>query len=290
MRTRRGPGDRRHVRVRLRRRISNEHAPTAGALSSTDTPTWVAPRGAAAYRGYRAHWTLAGRETPQWLDSGRNPHIPCSDRGEDARGRGRAGGRKDACGPRAGAGRAWAARRPHVGLPDKRRRCLGAVAIRARSQRRLARMDGGSAARPARRAQQRRLSGADADHVRELRAGAPGRANAARAYAGRGDRARRRDPAARPAADLPGRVRLPRVRAPRRAARPGSLHALCSRSSDRPGLPVHRLAISELPLRPAVHAAQLRDRTLGTRGRAVGVQGDSRSLEPRCGRADRPHG
>jgi hypothetical protein len=149
-------------------------------------------------------------------------------------------------------------------------------------------MAGRSAAGPGRRPHERRLSSADADHVRELSAGASGSAAATDGGARRRDRARRHDPAARPTADLPGCVWLPGVRATRGPARTGSLHALRGRSAHRSDLPVHRLAVSELPVWPVVHAAQLRDRTVGTSGGAVGVQGDRRRLEPRCGRADRP--
>ena len=82
------------------------------------------------------------------------------------------------------------------------------------------------------------------------------------------------DPAARAAADLTGRVRLPRLRAPGRAARPRPVHALRRRSPRRRRLRVRRLALPALALRPAVHARQLRD-------------GAARRSPARCGRSRR---
>ena len=134
------------------------------------------------------------------------------------------------------------------------------------------------------------LPDADAGHVRELCTGAAGRTAAAGGGAACGDRGRRRDPATRTAADLPGRLRLPGVRAAGGPARTGSLHALRGRSPHRRLLPLHRVAVSALPLRPAVHARELRAGAPWAGGRAVGVQGDRGRLQPRCGRADRARG
>ena len=89
---------------------------------------------------------------------------------------------------------------------------------------------------------------------------------------------RARDPAARAAADLPGRLRLPRLRAPRRAARPRSVHARRRAGVRRRSLLVRRLALPALALRPAVHAAQLRRRAARPRRRAVGAEGRRRGL------------
>ncbi len=85
---------------------------------------------------------------------------------------------------------------------------------------------------PRRRDQQRQLPGAHADHVRELPAGAAGRARPVRcARSPPAIVLGARGPAARAAADLPGRVRLPRVRADGRAARAGPVHARRRRSA-----------------------------------------------------------
>jgi hypothetical protein len=145
----------------------------------------------------------------------------------------------------------------------------------------------GAAARPRHRPLQHQLPDADAGHVRVLRARAPRGAKAAGGGARGRDRRGGCDPAARAASDLPGRVRLPRVRPAGRRARARPVHARRRGSPDRPGVQVHRLAVSALAVRTAVHPAQLRARTAGAGGRAVGVQGDRRRLEPRRGRADR---
>jgi hypothetical protein len=147
----------------------------------------------------------------------------------------------------------------------------------------------GAVARPRCRPGQRELSDAHADHVRELRARARYGASTPDGGNSGSNRARARDPAARTAADLPGRVRLPRVRAHGRPARPRPLHAFRRRSTHRPGLPVRRLAVSALPVRPAVHARKLRHRAVLTRERTVGVQGAGRALEPGRGGVDRTH-
>jgi hypothetical protein len=132
------------------------------------------------------------------------------------------------------------------------------------------------------------LSDADADHVCELRAGAVERPGAARGGAGGHDGARPRRAGARPAVALPGRVRLPRVRTDGGAARARSLHPLPLRSPHRQRVRIRGLAVSALPLRPAVHARQLRHRPAGAGGGAVGVQGGGGPIEPRGGGVDRP--
>ena len=59
-------------------------------------------------------------------------------------------------------------------------------------------------------------------------------------------------------------------------ARLGALHGLdpythvAARSADRPGLPVRRLAVPALALRPAVHALELRARAARAGGRRCG--------------------
>ncbi len=79
-------------------------------------------------------------------------------------------------------------------------------------------------------------------------------------------------------------------------ARMGALHGLdpythfAAEAPARPGVPVRRLAFPALALRPAVHACQLCDRAAGARRRPVGVQGDRGRVEPRRGRADRARG
>ncbi len=188
---------------------------------------------------------------------------------------------------RAGTRRARAARHRHDGLPGERRRRLRAWAVRAGPRRRLGGVAGRPLARTRRRPLELELPGADADHVRELCARAVGRAAAAAGGARGHDRGGVRDPAARTPADLPGRLRIPRIRAPGGSARARSVYAFRRRSSHRPGLPLHRMAISALALRPAVHARELCARAAGTRRRPVGVQGDRGPLEPRRGRAHR---
>ena len=148
----------------------------------------------------------------------------------------------------------------------------------------------GTATRTGPRPARWHLPNADADHVRELRARAQWSAQTADAPTGGHDRGGERDPAARAAADLPGCVWLSGVRASGGAARTGPLHPRARRSADRRRVPLHRLAVSELPLRPAVHAPRLCDRTAGSRRRPVGVQGDRRRVESRCGGADRAGG
>jgi hypothetical protein len=186
-------------------------------------------------------------------------------------------------------GRGRPAGRADKRLPSERRRGHTPLAVRARAQRRLARL----ACRPPpglgrgpRRAQ---LPDVHADHVRELRAGARDRAHVEHARAAGRRRVGASRPPARPPAGLPGCVRLPRVRAYGRVARPRPLHAHRRRSAERPGVQVRRVAVPALALRPPVHARQLRDRPARARRRAVGVQGAVRRGQPRGGRADRAH-
>ena len=148
-------------------------------------------------------------------------------------------------------------------------------------------MAGRPLARARPRPVERELSDVDADHVRRLCARAVGSAAAAGGGADRRNRGSRRDSAAWTAADLPGRLRLPRVRAVGGRARARPVHAFRRRSSNRPVLPIHRLAVPALPLRPAVHARELRAGAAGPGGRAVGVQSDRGSVERRRGAAGR---
>ena len=146
-------------------------------------------------------------------------------------------------------------------------------------------MDGGSARGPGRRHQQRRLPDADADHVRELSARAARGARPAHARARGRARGHLYDAAARAAADLPGRVRLPGLRPPRGPPRPRPLHARRRRSAERPGLPVRGMALQALSLWAAVHARELRDRPARPCRRAMGLQDRGGRLEPGRGRA-----
>ncbi len=103
-----------------------------------------------------------------------------------------------------------------------------------------------------------------------------------------GDRGRARDPAARAAADLPGRVRLPR-RSRGWARCTGSTRTRTSppkRPTD-PVFPFVGWPFQHSPYGPLFTLAQLRARAAGAGRRAVGVQGARRRLEPRRGRADR---
>ncbi len=193
-------------------------------------------------------------------------------------------------GHRAGARRGGPGGGSGVCVSAERRRRLGSLAGGSGSQRRLAGVAGRPAAGPGHRALERALRGADGGDVRELPARADRRAAAVAADARRRDRAGERDSDARPAADLPGCVRLPVVRAARRPARARSVHAHGRRSVCRPDVRVHRLAVPALALRAAVHAAELRARAARAGRRAVGVQGDRRRQQPGRGRADRARG
>jgi hypothetical protein len=137
----------------------------------------------------------------------------------------------------------------------------------------------------------------DAGALRRLRGGAGRGANAARARHRRLDPGGQRAAAAGAAADLPGRVRLPGVRAPGGAARHGPVYACRRRSARGRRLPVHRLALPALSLRAAVHARLLPARAAWTRRRPVGAEGGGGGRQPgrRCpdhprGRADGPLG
>jgi hypothetical protein len=150
------------------------------------------------------------------------------------------------------------------------------------------------AGRPVRRAapvaRLGRLSGVDVDHVRQLRARAAVRAYLAACRDRRRDRGGARDPAARSAAALARRIRLHRLRADGRAARTRPLYARRGAGVWRRSLRVPRLALPALAIRPAVHAAQLRDRATRRRRLAVGVQSDRGAQQPRRDRADRARG
>ncbi|MCW3069772.1 MAG: hypothetical protein JWL67_2397 [Solirubrobacterales bacterium] len=154
----------------------------------------------------------------------------------------------------------------------------------------MAGLDGGPTSRHRRQPHEHPLPGIRADHVRELSAGATRGQDAPLARAARCHRRGAPVRGARAAADLPGRVRLPGVRAHGGTARSGPVHPRGGRSERRPGLPVHRLAVQELPLRPAVHARQLRHGAAGPGRRPVGPESAGRCLQPRRGRPDRARG
>jgi hypothetical protein len=155
------------------------------------------------------------------------------------------------------------------------------------AQRRLPRLAFRPVARPRPRARLRQLPDPHARHVRELRRRAPGRTGAPCQGNRAGDRGGERGTAARAAADLPGRVRVPGVCAPGRAAQLGPLHARGGRSAHRRSVPVHRLAVPALALWPAVHARLLSARAARTGGRPLGAEGCRGDVQPRRGR---PHG
>ncbi len=161
-----------------------------------------------------------------------------------------------------------------------RRRRPGPLDLRSGTQRRLARMDGRPPARHRPGTRPGRLSDAHADHGRRLPRHAGGHPRAVAARARAGDPRRKHHPAARSAADLPGRVRLHRLCAPGRAARPEPVHLLPRAGANRPGLPLPRLALPALPLRTPLHARQLRHRAARARRCAVGVQDRRRALQP----------
>jgi hypothetical protein len=175
-------------------------------------------------------------------------------------------------------------------VADQRRCRLGAFSVRAGTQRWLAgvagRTTGGTRPGPLQLA----LSGADADHVRQLCAGAGRRAEPARKGAGVRDRGGQRDPAARAAVDLPGRLRVHLLRPPGGAPRSGPVYACGRRSADRPGVRLHRLALPGLAVWTAVHGGQLRAGSARGRRGVLGVQGDRGAQLPRCGGARRQGG
>ncbi len=144
----------------------------------------------------------------------------------------------------------------------------------------------GSAAGPGHRAQQRRLPDADAAHVRELSARADGGARDCRS---------RRSPARScwpTRSCCSGRRCSPRTSSAtwrsRDWARCTAWTPTRTSPPKRPPTPAYHFIgwpFLQLPLRPAVHAAELRDRAARAGGRAVGVQGAGGRLEPRRGRA-----
>ncbi len=96
------------------------------------------------------------------------------------------------------------------------------------------------------------------------------------------------DPPARSAADLPGCLRLYRLRAPGSLARPGPLHPVPRAGPHRSGVSVPRLALPALALWAAVHAAHLRLHAPRPGRRAVGIEGARDALQPRRDRAGGP--
>jgi hypothetical protein len=185
------------------------------------------------------------------------------------------------------AGRSRPARCPCKRLPRGGRRRGATLTVCSCTQRRLAELAGGSLFGPERGSHHEQLPDADADHVRELPGGAARRASDARTRARGGDLGGARDSAPGSPADLPGRVRLPRLRPPGRPTWPRSLYACPRRSAQRLGLRIRRLALPALPLWTAVHARKLCDRTAGARLWVVGLEGARGLLEPRRGRTRR---
>jgi hypothetical protein len=219
--------------------------------------------------------------------TGCSPHTDRADRRPAVGTRGRGDERSHANARRASNGGAGAAGDHDDAVPDQRRRRVEPHRVCAGTDRRLAGVARGTAARLRSGSARGHLPKPDADHVRELRARAPQRTVAADAAAGGHGRGGEPGPVARTAAALSRRVRLPGVRTPGGAARARPLHARTGASANRPRVPVHRLAVSELPLRSPVHADELCDHAAGARRRPVGVQVNRRRVEPRRGRADR---
>ncbi len=248
------------------------------------------PKGETRTRLSSARDTRTSGRRNNGRDAGEHPGIPRSACRQHAAGRARQTRkpRDRLCGahPR----RARTARHRGHRHAVERRRGIGAVAVRPRTQRRLAGLAGRPAARPGRRPLQLELPDADAADVRELPAGAGGRAAAAHRGARRRDRAGSRDPAAGSAADLTGRVRLSGVRPHGCPAWARPVHARGRRSAGRSDLPVRRLAVPALAVRPAVHTRQLRARSARAGGGAVGAEGRGRAREPRRRGPDRHRG
>jgi hypothetical protein len=186
--------------------------------------------------------------------TGCSPHTDRADRRPAAGARARGDERSHANARSASNRGAGTAGDPHDAVPDQRRRRVEPHQVCARPDRRLAGVARGTAARARSGSARGHLPKPDADHVRELRARAPQRTVAADEAAGGHDRGGERGPVARATAALPRRVWLPGVRTPGGAARAGPLHARTGASANRPRVPVHRLAVSELALRSAVHA------------------------------------
>lgn len=132
-----------------------------------------------------------------------------------------------------------------------------------------------------------RLPGAHARYVRKLCGGAAHRTSAPWQRDRGGNRGGERVVAVGAATDLPGRVWLPVVCAAWRAAWFGPVHARGRGSADGPGVCVHRMAVSELPIWTAVHARHLPARVIRPGRGAVGAEGDRRRVQPRGGRAGR---
>jgi hypothetical protein len=141
-------------------------------------------------------------------------------------------------------------------------------------QRRLARLAFRAAARARPGNGIEQLSGAHAPHVRELHSRPARRTAAPRQGDRAGDRGGVCAAVAGATTHLPGCVRLPDVCPSRGAAQPRSLHARPRRSPHRRGVPLHRVALPTLAVRPALHTRLLSTGATGVGGRAVGTQGD----------------
>jgi hypothetical protein len=260
-------------------------------------PWWCQGRGrgqrpAKARRAIRRCRTVESTiQPPQWADADRPGTVQRIDRGSAPRPQpplaSHPRSRRSPHRPAAWTRPARAARRRHDDVPDGGRRRRRALPVRPLAQRGLDRLAGRSARRSRHEPRLGRLSDAQPDHVRELPARAARRARAEpardRGVGGRGPR----DPAAGAAADLSGRIRLHRLRAAGRAARPRPIHARGRTGVERRSLRIPRLALPALPLRPAVHAAQLCLRAARAKRRAMGVQGACGALQPRGGRVGR---
>jgi hypothetical protein len=160
------------------------------------------------------------------------------------------------------------------------RRRAHPLAVRPRAQWRLAALDGRTLRGSGPEHRPHQLSDTHAGYGRGLRGGPAVHPRAAAVGAGP-DRCRGpRDLAAGSAADIPGRVRLHRLRAPGRTAQPRPLHEFPRADPHRPGLPLPRLALPALPLRAAVHAAHLRPHAPRPGGRTVGAEGARRARQP----------
>jgi hypothetical protein len=166
------------------------------------------------------------------LSAGHHPAIP---RGRIHRRCRRAGAGAGSARARAAApcgGGPGAVRSAHRRGAVERRRRRQAHSVRAGPRRWLAGLARRSTAKPGQRPGELQLSDAAAGHVRELRAGVVERTSDPRRRAGGRNRGGSPAAGSRPAADLPGCVRLSGVCPPGRAARPRSLYALRGRSSE----------------------------------------------------------
>jgi hypothetical protein len=153
-------------------------------------------------------------------------------------------------------------------------------AIRAGPQRRLARLAVRTAARSRHRLRLGQLPSAHARDVRELR----GRAARRTSALGSTDRALDRGglcaAAGGTAADLSRRLRISRLCAARGTARPRPLHPRGRRSANRRDLPLRRVALPALAIRPTVHARLLCARAAGVGRGPVDAEGRRGRDEP----------